>query len=82
MWKGADDRKMVVSVRVLRALRDGVLFLERWWRVTRSWDHGGVAGWLGKEKMGWKGGTLAMAGRIGVVGRCDGILVTFCVDSG
>ena len=82
MWKGVDDRKMVVLGRVLRALRDGVIFLEWWWRVTQSWDHGGVAGWLGKEKTGLKGGTSVMAGRIGVVGRCDGILVTFHVDSG
>jgi hypothetical protein len=30
MWKGVDERKMVVSVRFLRALREGVVFLERW----------------------------------------------------
>ena len=28
MWKGADDRKMVVSVSFLRVLREGVVFLD------------------------------------------------------
>jgi hypothetical protein len=36
MWKGADERKMVVSVSFLRVLREGVVFLDRWWRVTRG----------------------------------------------
>jgi hypothetical protein len=29
MWKGVDERKMVVSCRFLRALREGVVFLEQ-----------------------------------------------------
>ena len=29
MWKGADERNMVVLVKVLRALRDGVFVLDR-----------------------------------------------------
>jgi hypothetical protein len=29
MWKGADDRKMVVSESFLRVVRAGVVFLEQ-----------------------------------------------------
>ena len=82
MWKGVDERKIIVSVRFLSVLREGVLFFDRWCRVTRSWDHGGVAGWFGNEKTVFRGGTLAIGGRMGAVGTCDGIFVTLRVDSG
>jgi hypothetical protein len=29
MWKGADERNMVESVRFLSAVRDGLVFLEQ-----------------------------------------------------
>ena len=73
---------MVMSESFLRALREGVEFLEHVWRVARGWDQGGDAGCCGKEKMGFIGGVSAMGGRIGAVGTCDGMSVDLRVEEG
>jgi hypothetical protein len=82
MWKGADERKMVMVESFLRVLREGVVFLEWVWKVTCGWDQGGVAGWCGKEKTGFIGGVSVIGGRMGVVGTCDGMSVDLRVKEG
>ena len=79
MWKGVEDRNIVVSDSFLSKVRAGRLFLEWVWKVAWGWDQGGKAAWFGYEKMGFIGRVSAIRGRRGAVWKCDRIRVTFQV---